>query len=108
VFTEEALGIYSVASRFVDGKNGIILGDRGALAIDCSNYVDEGQAMVDFIRDHGYDCQNIALTHGHGDHIYGAEPLMGGDIFGHALTTPKITSQLSSIAKKWSCSEEEA
>ena len=108
MFTEEAPGVFSVASRFVDGKNGVIIGERGALAIDCSNYVDEGQAMADFIREQGYQTNDIVLTHGHGDHIYGAVPLMTGQIYGHALTTPKIRSQLPMIAEKWSCSEDEA
>lgn len=108
MFTEEAPGVYSVASRFVDGKNGIIIGDRGAIAVDCSNYVDEGQAMADFIREQGHPGNDIVLTHGHGDHIYGAAPLMGGQIYGHALTTSKIRSQLTMIAHKWECSEDEA
>lgn len=108
MFTEEVPGVYSVASRFVDGKNGIILGERGAIAVDCSNYEDEAQAMVDFIREKGYDRQDIVLTHGHGDHILGAKPLLGGQVFAHTLTTPKIQSQLPSIAEKWGCSEKEA
>ena len=41
MFKEEAPGVFSVASRFVDGMNGVIVGQRGAIAIDCSNYVDE-------------------------------------------------------------------
>lgn len=108
MFTEEAPGIYSVASRFVDGKNGVIIGQRGAIAVDCSNYDDEGQAMADFIRGKGFETNDIVLTHGHGDHIYGAAPLMSGQIYGHRLTTPKIQSQLGAIAKKWECSEDEA
>jgi cyclase len=108
VFTEEAPGVFSVASRFVDGMNGVIVGKRGAMAIDCSNYVDEGQAMADFVRERGFETNDIVLTHGHGDHILGAEPLKSGQIFGHALTTPKIESQLPMIARKWDCSEDEA
>ena len=47
---ELALGVFSVDSRFVDGKNGIVIGKRAALAIDGSNYEDEGAAMASFIR----------------------------------------------------------
>ena len=36
MFTEEAPGVYSVASRFVDGKNGIVVGERGTVAVDGS------------------------------------------------------------------------
>jgi len=88
--------------------NGVIVGRRGAIAVDCSNYVDEGQAMADFIRERGYATNDTVLTHGHGDHIYGAEPLKSGQIYGHALTTPKIQSQLPTVARKWECSENEA
>lgn len=108
MFTEEAPGVFSVASRFVDGLNGVIVGKRGAIAIDCSNYVDEGQAIADFIRERGHKTNDIVLTHGHGDHIYGAEPLNSGQVFGHVHTTPKIQSQLTTIAKTWECSEEAA
>ena len=80
VFTEEALGVFSATSRFVDGTNGIIVGKRGAVVVDCSNYVDEGKAMADFIRERGYATNDIVMTHGHGDHIYGAEPLKSGQV----------------------------
>jgi hypothetical protein len=39
---ELAPGVFSVDSRFVDGKNGIVIGKRAALAIDGSNCEDEG------------------------------------------------------------------
>jgi glyoxylase-like metal-dependent hydrolase (beta-lactamase superfamily II) len=36
--------------------------------------------MADFIRERGYATNDIVLTHGHGDHIYGAEPLKSGQV----------------------------
>ena len=47
MFREEAPGVFSVESRFVDGKNGVVVGRRGVLAVDGSNFPDEGQAMVE-------------------------------------------------------------
>ena len=41
MFSEEAPGVFSVASRFVDGKNGVVIGDRIALAIDGSQSASE-------------------------------------------------------------------
>ena len=67
VFREEAPGVFSVASRFVDGKNGIVVGERGAVAIDCGNYVDEALAMADFIREQGHETNDVVLTHDRGE-----------------------------------------
>ena len=108
MFSELAPGVYSVESRFVDGKNGIICGVDGALAVDGSNYEDEGQAMADFIRNLGEEPDRLALTHGHGDHILGAKPLGEGEVFAHELTPEVIRSQVPGWANKWEISESEA
>tara|TARA_Y100000588_G_scaffold166035_1_gene180037 strand:+ start:2882 stop:3160 length:279 start_codon:yes stop_codon:yes gene_type:complete len=92
VFTEEAPGVFSVASRFVDGKNGVVVGSRASVAIDCGNYVDEAEAVADLIRENEHSVGRVVLTHGHGDHVLGAEPLIGGEIYAHRLTPTKIDS----------------
>ena len=66
MFNELAPGIFSADSRFVDGKNGIVIGRRAALAIDGSNYEDAGAAMASFICSSGFEPDRLALTHGHG------------------------------------------
>lgn len=106
MFTEEASGVFSVASRFVDGKNGVVIGDRAALAIDCSNYEDEGQAMANFIRERGFAPDRLALTHGHGDHIWGGNPLKGGDVFAHYLTPRVMERQVPQALAKRDVSED--
>lgn len=108
MFTELAPGIFSVESRFVEGKNGIVLGERGALAIDGSNFIDEGQAMADFIRGHGFAPDRLLLTHGHNDHILGAGPLAGGEVFAHARTPGVIAAQVPGFAQRWGVPVEEA
>ena len=50
MFTEIAPNVYVVEHRLVDGKNAIVFGRRGALAVDACNYADEGEAMAAFIR----------------------------------------------------------
>lgn len=57
-----ALGVFSVDSRFVDGKNGIVIGKRAVLAIDGSNYQDEGAAMASFIRQNGFEPHRLVLA----------------------------------------------
>lgn len=101
-------GIFSVDSRFVDGKNGIVIGKRAALAIDGSNYEDEGAAMASFIRQNGFEPHRLALTHGHGDHILGTGPLAQGEVFAHALTPAEIEKQIPGWAAHWEVDEAEA
>ena len=105
---ELAPSVFSVDSRFVDGKNGIVIGKRAALAIDGSNYGDEGAAMASFIRQNGFEPHRLALTHGHGDHILGAGPLAQGEIFAHALTPVEIEKQIPGWAARWAVDEAEA
>ncbi|MCZ6677378.1 MAG: MBL fold metallo-hydrolase [Candidatus Poribacteria bacterium] len=100
MFTEIAPDVYSVAHRFVEGKNGIIIGTRGALAIDTCNYPDEGQAMTDFIRSKGWQPDRLALTHGHGDHILGGAAFADAEIFAHAATPEVIRKQLPGWAER--------
>ena len=107
MFSEEAPGVFSVASRFVDGKNGVVIGDRIALAIDGSNYEDEGQAMANFIRGKGFEPNRMMLTHGHGDHIWGGKPLSGGEVFGHHLTPEVMEGQVARAAEKRKITEDE-
>lgn len=104
--SEVVPGVYSAASRFVDGKNGIVVGARMALAIDCSNYADEGQAMADFIRARGFAPDRLALTHGHGDHIWGGKALAGGEVFAHVLTPGVMETQIAREADRRGVSED--
>jgi cyclase len=108
VFTEEAPGVFSVDSRFVEGKNGVVVGSRGAAAIDGSNFPDEGEAMADFISSRGHPVDRLVLTHGHGDHILGAGPLAGGEVYAHTLTPGVISAQLAGWADRWEISRDEA
>jgi len=93
VFTEIGPGVYSVAHRFVDGKNGIVFGTRRAVAIDVCNYPDEGEAMATFICDHGFPADRVILTHGHGDHVLGGPVFAGGEVFAH-VQTPAVMRRL--------------
>ena len=108
MFTEEAPGVFSVASQFVDGMNSVVIGTRGAVAIDCSNYLDEAESMATLITENGHAVDRLALTHGHGDHVLGALPLIGGEVYAHRLTPAKIASQLTRFAEKWETTEQDA
>jgi glyoxylase-like metal-dependent hydrolase (beta-lactamase superfamily II) len=100
VFTKVAPGVFSVDHKVVEGKNGIVIGQRAALAIDTGNYPDEGQAMVDFIRTQGHTPRLLALTHGHGDHILGSSAFADAEVITHALTPEVMQRTLPGLAKR--------
>lgn len=105
---EIAPGIYSVDHRVVEGKNGVILGRRGALAIDGGTDPEEGEATARFIRERGYLPNRLALTHGHGDHVLGAGALAAGEVFAHGATPAVIRRQLAGWAERAGESVEES
>lgn len=100
MFTEIAPDVFCVDHRLVEGKNGIIMGDRSVLAIDSCNYPDEGQAMVDFIRSKDRKPDRLALTHGHGDHILGGAAFAGAEVFAHVAAPDVIREQLAAWAER--------
>ena len=100
MFTEIAPGVFSVEHRLVEGKNGLVFGRRGVLAIDGFNYLDEGEATADFIRARGERPNRLALTHGHGDHVLGGAPLAEGEVFSHVETLATIHRHLPRWAER--------
>lgn len=106
-FIQVAPGVYSAAHDFVDGRNAVVVGDRKALAVDAGNYAADGQAMADFVRAQGHAADYLALTHGHGDHVLGAAPLLGGEVFAHELTPGVIERQIPGWVERQGRSREE-
>lgn len=84
MITELCPGIYSVDHSVAEGKNGIVLTQRGAIAIDVGLKPEEGQAMADFIRQCGYEPNRVILTHGHSDHVLGGAAFDGAEVYAHA------------------------
>jgi glyoxylase-like metal-dependent hydrolase (beta-lactamase superfamily II) len=107
MFNEVTAGVYSAEHRVAEGKNAIVFGSRGALAIDGGTCEEEGQAMADFIREKGCEPNRLALTHGHGDHVLVAGPLAGGEVYAHARTPDVIRRQIPAWATRQQRSEEE-
>jgi cyclase len=96
--TEVLPGLYIADHRVADGKNGIILGQRGALAVDVGTYPEEGQVMFDFIRAQGYEPNRVVLTHGHGDHVLGGAAFAGAEIYARAETPAVCRRFLTNLA----------
>lgn len=100
MFAEIAAGVFSAEHQVAEGKNAIVFGRRGALAIDGGTHEKEGQAMASFIREKGYEPNRLALTHGHGDHVLGAKPLASGEVYAHAKTPALIRRHAVSWAER--------
>ena len=97
---EVAPGIYATDHRVADGKNAVILGERGALAVDVGTYPEEGQIMADFIRQQGYTPDRVILTHGHGDHILGGAAFVGSEVYAHEKTPEVCRRFLHKLAER--------
>lgn len=104
---EIAPGVFSAGHRVAEGKNAIVIGTRGALAIDGGTHAEEGRAMADFIRAQGCVVDRLALTHGHADHVLGAGPLAGGEVYAHIKTPAVIRRQIPGWAARQGRSEQE-
>jgi cyclase len=100
MFTEVAPGIFAVDHQVVEGKNGLIFGDRAVLAVDTGNYPEEGQAMAEFVRERGRPRAHLALTHGHGDHILGSGAFRGGEVFARDRTAEVMRQQVAAASQR--------
>jgi cyclase len=107
MLTEVAPGVFSVDHRVAAGKNGIVIGERAALAIDTGHYPDEGQAMADFIRAQGRAPDRLTFTHGHGDHILGSGGFLGAEVIAHVLTPSVMRGKLPMLAGRVGVSPEQ-
>jgi glyoxylase-like metal-dependent hydrolase (beta-lactamase superfamily II) len=101
MFTEVAPDVYVAEHRLVEGKNAIVFGRRGALAVDACNYTDEGEAMAAFIRRVGRTPDRLALTHAHGDHILGSGAFRGADVYAHGAAPTTIEKHLPMWAERY-------
>ncbi|MGW5112677.1 MBL fold metallo-hydrolase [Nocardia sp. NPDC004123] len=54
----------------------LISGARDAILVDALMTVDEGRRLAAWIGDTGKNLTSIVITHGHGDHFFGAGPVL--------------------------------
>lgn len=54
----------------------LISGDRDALLVDALLTTDEGERLAAWVRDTGSQPRAIFVTHAHGDHFFGAGPVL--------------------------------
>ena len=100
MFSELASGVFSVNHGTVEGKNGIVIGSQGAVAIDTGLHPEEGYTMAEFISAQDHQPEYLILTHGHSDHIFGSAAFQEAEVFAHFLTPTVITKQIYTRAKR--------
>jgi glyoxylase-like metal-dependent hydrolase (beta-lactamase superfamily II) len=54
----------------------LIAGERDAILVDALMTVDEGHQLASWIGETGKNLTSIVITHGHGDHFFGAGPVL--------------------------------
>ncbi|MFE5702031.1 MBL fold metallo-hydrolase [Rhodococcus koreensis] len=54
----------------------LIAGERDAILVDALMTIDEGHQLASWIDETGKNLTSIVITHGHGDHFFGAGPVL--------------------------------
>jgi glyoxylase-like metal-dependent hydrolase (beta-lactamase superfamily II) len=90
---EIAPGVYTLDHRVVEGKNAVLFGARGALAIDCGTDQEEGRASLNLAKGRRPESLWLAMTHCHGDHALGSAAFReaGCEVIAHDAFAPKAT-----------------
>ncbi len=58
--------------RWVANSATLIYGDRDAVLVDTFLTIEENEQLIDWLKARNRNLTHIFLTHGHGDHVYGA------------------------------------
>lgn len=93
-------GVFCVDHSVAEGKNGVILGQRGALVIDVGTLPTEGEALAALVRQRGFMPTRVVITHGHSDHVLGGAAFDGAEVFANVLTPSEIQRHLTTYASR--------
>ncbi|WP_431949322.1 MBL fold metallo-hydrolase [Actinacidiphila sp. bgisy167] len=84
---------------FLDVTVGVVVGDDGVLLIDTGSSVPEGAGLRQEVRElTGRDVTDIALTHGHFDHVFGTAAFEDVQVFGEMTLGAYLERERSSLA----------
>jgi glyoxylase-like metal-dependent hydrolase (beta-lactamase superfamily II) len=101
VVEQVAPGVFAVDQSVVEGKNGVVVGRRGALAIDTGNHDADARELVETMRAAGCGPTRLLLTHGHGDHILGSAAFRSAEVFAHAHCPAVMRRHLPELAVRY-------
>lgn len=86
----------SVSATWPASTATLIAGEHDALLVDALLTVDQGNALVEWISRSGRDLRDILVTHGHGDHFFGAGPLLSKYPNARLLALDDVAAEASS------------
>jgi glyoxylase-like metal-dependent hydrolase (beta-lactamase superfamily II) len=72
----------------------LIAGERDAVLVDPLMTVDQARGLVDWVSASGKNLTTIYITHGHGDHWFGAATLLGRFPDARAVAMPSVVDQM--------------
>jgi len=72
----------------------LVYGDRDAVLVDALMTADEGRALADWVAGSGRNLTTIYITHGHGDHFFGATPVLERFPEARMVATPRVVEHM--------------
>jgi glyoxylase-like metal-dependent hydrolase (beta-lactamase superfamily II) len=88
--------------RWSPTSSTLIYGDRDAVLVDALLTMDEGRALADWVAASGRNLTAIYITHGHGDHFFGAPAVLERFPDARMVATERVVDQMrEQISEKW-------
>jgi len=79
---------------WVANSSTLIYGDRDAILVDTFLTTEQSKTLVDWVVSSGKNLVAIYITHGHGDHFFGLEPLLERFPRARAYASPEIVEAM--------------
>ena len=80
----------------------LIHGQRDAVLVDALLTMDEGQALGDWVAASGKNLTTIYITHGHGDHFFGAGPVLDRFPEARMVATGRVVDRMrEQVSGQW-------
>ena len=80
----------------------LIFGDRDAVLVDALLTQDEGRKLADWVAASGKNLTTIYITHGHGDHFFGASALLERFPQARMVATPSVVAHMrEQLSDQW-------
>ena len=80
----------------------LIYGDRDAILVDALLTMGEGRALADWVAARGRNLTTIYITHGHGDHFFGASPVLERFPMARMVATQSVVDRMrEQVSDQW-------
>ena len=80
----------------------LIYGDHDAVLVDPLLTIDEGRALASWVAASGRNLTTIYVTHGHGDHFFGAPAVLAQFPAAHMVATSSVVAKMrEQLSEQW-------